>query len=59
MGDLDVSVCTSALSVDNSLGNTFTGEVGKLVKQVEVLDEDGSAWTGGHGVLVVFNRSAV
>ena len=46
----------SAFSVDDSLGNALTGEVSKLVEEVEVLGEDGTTRTGGHGVLVVVNR---
>ena len=34
---------SGALSVDNSLGNTLTSEMSKLVEEVEVLGEDGSA----------------
>ena len=43
----------SALSVDDSLWDSLTGEVSELVEEVEVLGEDGSAGAGGHRVLVV------
>ena len=58
VGDLDVSVGTGALSVNDSLRDSLTGEVSKLVEEVEVLGEDGSAGAGGHRVLVVVDGGA-
>jgi len=43
-----LTVSGSALSVDNTLGDTLTSEVGKLVNQVEVGQDDGALGTGGH-----------
>lgn len=51
----DLTVGTSTLGMDNALGNTLSSEVGKLVKKIEVLDEDGSVVAYSEGVLVVVN----
>lgn len=42
-----------AFGVDHALGNTLTSEVSQFVKEVKVLNKQGSTWTGGHRVLVV------
>ena len=60
LGDIvsydDLTVGTGTLGMDNALGNTLSGKVGKLVKKIEVLDEDGSVVAYCEGVLVVVNR---
>lgn len=38
----ELTVGTGTLGMDNALGNTLSSKVGKLVKKIEVLDEDGS-----------------
>ena len=48
MSDFNVSVGTCTFCVDNSLGDTLAGKVSKFIEQMEVLDEDGSAWASGH-----------
>mmetsp|Transcript_39289 Transcript_39289/g.51410 ORF Transcript_39289/g.51410 Transcript_39289/m.51410 type:complete len:217 (-) Transcript_39289:43-693(-) len=58
VGDFDVSVGTSALRVDDSLGDSLAGEVSELVEEVEVLGEDGAAGTSRHRVLVVVDGGA-
>ena len=42
-----------ALGVDDSLWDALTGEVGELVEEVEVTEEDWAVWSDGQGVLVV------
>jgi hypothetical protein len=54
--DNEFAVGTSALSVDNALGDAFTGEVGKLVEEVEVLEQDGTLRSNSQGILVIVNR---
>ncbi len=51
----DLTVGTSTLGMDNALGNTLPSEVGKLVKKIEVLDEDWSVVAYCEGVLIVVN----
>lgn len=51
-----MSTCT--LGVNNSLGDSLSVELGKLVDQVEVLEEDGASRAGSHRVLVVVDRHA-
>ena len=58
VGDLKITVGASTLSVDNSLGDSLTGEVSKLVEEVEVLSEDGATGASGHRVLVVVDGGA-
>ena len=59
LGDIvsydDLTVGTGTLGMDNALGNTLSSKVGKLVKKIEVLDEDGSVVAYCEGVLVVVN----
>ena len=40
MSDLEFSVSSSSLGVDDSLRDTFTVEVSKQVDQVEILKEE-------------------
>ena len=56
ISDFDITVGSGTLGVHNSLRDSLTSEVSKLVEEVEVLGEDGTTRTGGHGVLVVVNR---
>lgn len=58
IGDLNISVCAGALSVDNSLWDSLTSEVSQFVEQVEVLSKDRSAGARCHRVLVVIDGSA-
>lgn len=53
------TVSTSTLGVDNTLWNTLTSEMGQLVDQVEVSEDDWATWTSGHGVLVVVDWSTL
>ena len=46
---------SGALSVNNSLWNTLTSEMSKLVEEVEVLSEDRTSWASSHRVLVVID----
>lgn len=55
MSNDDLTVGTGTLGMDNALGNTLSSKVGKLVKKIEVLDEDGSVVAYCQGVLVVVN----
>mmetsp|Transcript_137763 Transcript_137763/g.194883 ORF Transcript_137763/g.194883 Transcript_137763/m.194883 type:complete len:292 (-) Transcript_137763:39-914(-) len=55
MSDLEVTVSTSTLSVHNSLRDSLSVEVSKLVDEVEVLEEDGTILASSHGVLVVID----
>ena len=42
--------------MDDSLGDSFTVEMGQLVDKLEVLEKDGAVFAGKEGVLVVVNR---
>ena len=57
IGDLEESMGTSTLGMDNSLWDSLSGEMGKLVQEHKVLGEDWSTWAGSEGVLVVVNWS--
>ena len=57
ISNLHITVGTSTLSMNNSFRNSFAGEVGKLVKKVEILGENGATGTSCHGVLVVVDGS--
>jgi len=59
LGDFEITMGTSSLSVDNSFRNSFSVKVSKLVNQVEVLKEDWAVFTSSEGILVVINRSSV
>lgn len=59
MSDNYLAVRSGSLSVDDSLGNTLSGEVGKLVKEMEVLDEDGAVGANSEGVIVVVDRMSL
>ena len=51
-------MCTSTLSVNDSLGDSLTGKVSELIEEVEVLGEDGAAGASSHRVLVVVDGGA-
>jgi hypothetical protein len=48
IGNLEDTMSTRSFSMDNSLWNSFSIEVSKLIDQVEVLKEDWSIWASGH-----------
>ena len=43
MSNLKVAVCASTLSMDNSLRDSLSVELGEFVDQMEVLKQDGSS----------------
>ena len=45
MSDFTDTVGSGSFGVYNSLGDSLAREVGKLVDEVEVLEEDGTVWT--------------
>ena len=45
--NLELSVCTGALGVDNTLWNTLAIEVGEEVDQVEILEQQWAIWSTG------------
>ena len=53
VGDLEVTMGSGALGVDDSLWDPLSVEVGELIDQMEVLKEDWPILSGGDGVLVV------
>jgi len=52
-------VSTSTLGMDNSLRDTLSIEMSKLVDKVEILEKKRSTRSSRHGVLVVVNRGTV
>ena len=59
MGYFADTVSASTLGVHDTLRNTLTSEVRKLVKQVEIAQDDGALGSGRHGVLVVLDGRTV
>ena len=59
VGDFEVTVSTSTLSVDDSFGDSFTIEVGDFIDEVEVLEEDWAVFSSGQTVLVVIDWGTV
>jgi hypothetical protein len=55
MSNLKVTVCTSTLSMDNSLRDSFSVELGEFVNQVEVLKKYRSSRSSSQRVLIVVN----
>ena len=55
MGNLAVAMGARALRMYDSFGNALPGEMGQFVNQVEVLQQNGTAGSSCHGVLVVVN----
>ena len=58
VGDLDISMGTSALGMHNSLRDSLTSEVSEFVQEVEVLGKDGAARASRQRVLVVVDGGA-
>jgi len=54
-----VTMSTSTLGVDNSLGNTLSVEVSELVNKMEVLEKKRTSGASRHGVLVVIDGSTI
>ena len=48
MGDLKVPVCSSSFGMDDPLGYSFSIEVGQLVNEMEVGNDDGTPGAGCH-----------
>ena len=59
MGDFEVAVSAGSLGVDDSFGDSLPVEFGEFVDEVEVLEEDGTVGTEGHGVLVAADGEAL
>jgi hypothetical protein len=59
VSDDTLTVGSGSLGVDDTLGNALTGEVGELVEEVEVLDEDGALGSNGKWVLVIVDGVAL
>jgi hypothetical protein len=59
VSDNDLAMGSGTLSVDNALGNTLSSKVGKLVKEMEVLNKDRAIVANCEGVLVVVNRMSL
>jgi hypothetical protein len=55
VGDLQESVSSSSLGMDDSLWDSLSGEVSKLVQKGEILSQDWSSWASGERVLIVIN----
>ena len=53
LGYDEFTVGGGTLSVDDSLGDALTGEVGEFVEEVEVLEKNGAVWSDSQRVLVV------
>lgn len=58
MGDLEVPPGAGALGVDDSLGDSFAIECGKLVDKVEILEQNRAILAGCQGILVVVDGVA-
>ena len=48
LGNLENSMGSGTLGMDNSLWDSLSVEVSKLVNQVEVLEQNWSVWASGH-----------
>ena len=59
MSDLKVTKSTSALGMDNPRWDPLSIEVGHLLEEDMVLDEEGSAGADGHRVELVSDRSSM
>lgn len=51
--NLEVAVGTGTFGVNYALGDAFAVEVGEFLNQVYILQQYGSAFTNGEGILVV------
>jgi hypothetical protein len=58
VGNFKVTMSAGSFSMNNSLGNSLSVELGEFVDQVEVLKEDGSSGTSSLWELVAFNWHA-
>jgi hypothetical protein len=56
--NLERTVSAGALGMDDALGNALAVEIGVLLEQLPVLDQQRSARAGGQRVLIVCNRCA-
>ena len=56
MGDLEEAVSSGTLGVNNSFRDSLSIEVGQLIDEVEIGNDDGAVRTCRHRVLVVVNR---
>ena len=59
MGDSKGAVDAGSLGVHAPFGDDLTIEVGKFLQKPDILQHCRSAWSGGHGVLVVDAVGAV
>lgn len=60
MCDLELAISTSSLGVDDTLWDTLTIEMCKLINQVEVLEKQRTIWATGSLVgLWVLDRSSI
>ena len=57
VGDLKESMGTSSLGMDDSLWDSLSSEVSKLIQEGEVLGQNWTTWTSGERVLVIVNWS--
>lgn len=57
--DFEITVSTSTLGVDDSFWDSFTIEVGDLIDEVEVLEEDWTVFSSSQTVLVVVDWGTV
>ena len=55
LGDFEDSMGSSTLGVNNSLRNSLSVEVGKLVNKSEILQQNRTSGSSSHRVLVVVN----
>jgi hypothetical protein len=53
--DLQETMSASSLGMDDSLWESLSGEVSKLVQKGEILSQDWSSWASGERVLIVIN----
>jgi hypothetical protein len=55
MSHLEVAMCSRSLGVNYSFRNAFTIEMGDLVDQIEILENDWTSRASCHRVLIVVN----
>ena len=53
LGHNQLSMSGCSLGMDDSLWDALTGEMGELVEEMEVLEEDWAVWSDSQRVLVV------
>jgi hypothetical protein len=59
MGDGECAVSPGSLGVHTALGDHFPVEMGEFLQVPDILQQNWTTRSGGHGVLVVDNRGAV